>query len=124
MYGYNQICFQKKSLRAAIVAWAWMTGEWPDAVIDHINGDKRDDRWTNLRLATPAENNANKGMQKNNTSGFKGVVWLKNEGKWRAMLQRRRGEKGIYLGMFETAEEAHAAYVAEVRRVYGEFARV
>lgn len=122
--GYTQIAFGGISLRAGMVAWVYMTGEWPSLQVDHINCDRADDRWANLRLATAEQNAANKRALRTNTSGYKGVCYLKREGKWRAMLGAgRKHGSGIYLGMFDTPEEAHAAYVAKAREVYGEYAR-
>jgi len=103
------------------VIWLYMTGEWPgEHEIDHINNDSTDNRWTNLRLASPHQNQGNKRRSKHNTSGHKGVS-LHKSGKWRARISTRSGEIG--LGLFDTAEEAAEAYAAGARRFFGEFAR-
>lgn len=119
--GYNQIALARKSMRAAIVAWAWMTGSWPDRLIDHIDRNRSNDRWDNLRLATHSQNGGNKSIGSNNSSGFKGVVYIDGYAKpWRAMIGHQG--KAMYLGMFHTAEEANAAYVSMAGKVHGEFA--
>jgi hypothetical protein len=121
-HGYNQLCIDGKSYRASRVAWLWMTGEWPPHLIDHINRDRADDRWSNLRSATTTENNRNQGLRQNNRTGYRGVCFT--EGRYRAMLQYKRNGRcgGIFLGLFDTPQEAAAAYNAKAREVYGEFA--
>ncbi len=103
------------------VAWAMVTGEWPTMPIDHANGDFRDNRWDNLRKATQSQNCANRRKQSNNTSGFKGVNWSAPNNKWRAKI--KANGKHVHLGLFESAEAAHAAYTMAAHMFYGEFAR-
>lgn len=93
----------------------------PDALVDHINGNGLDNRKANLRVATNSQNLANRGAQRNNTSGFKGVTWNKAAGKWQASL-KLNGNRW-YLGLHNTAEDASAAYQEAARRAFGEFAR-
>lgn len=69
------------------LAWLWMTGEWPKDQIDHINGDRADNRWVNLRACTQAENQQNVGLTRRNTSGFMGVTWHPTEKKWQASIR-------------------------------------
>lgn len=87
---------------------------------DHINGNPLDNRRDNLRLATSSQNNANKGLRKDNTSGFKGVHFEKHIGKYRAQIKHA----GVLrrLGSFDTPEEAHGAYCTAAREIWGEFA--
>jgi hypothetical protein len=89
--------------------------------IDHINGDGLDNRWSNLRLATRAENIRNSRTKATNTSGFKGVSWHKRDRKWQAHIKINGRSKN--LGLFEAPEDAHAAYVAAAQKYHGEFAR-
>lgn len=86
--------------------------------VDHINGDSLDNRRSNLRLCSQSENLCNRGKQKNNSTGFKGVS--KHRNKWVASIQTAK--KGKYIGIFDTARDAALAYDAEARRVHGEFA--
>jgi hypothetical protein len=119
--GYRKIMIDRHSYLAHRLAWLWMTGKWPVAQIDHINLDKNDNHWSNLRLATNSQNCANRNAQRNNTSGFKGVYWHKLGRKWAAQIWVF-GEC-IYLGLFDTAEEAHAAYNVSALKYFGEFSR-
>lgn len=95
-------------------------GKRDGMMIDHIDGNKLDNRRSNLRFATAAQNQFNRGIGKKNTSGFKGVSLDKRSGKWMANI-RHSGKKN-YLGQFDTKELAAAAYDREARLHHGEFA--
>ena len=103
--------------RAARLAWFWMTATWPDSGIDHRNGIPSDDSWINLRQATQTQNNGNSRIRRNHAVGLKGVSFSKFTGRYKAHI----GSKQI--GRFDTAEEAHAAYVAAAKKYFSEFAR-
>ncbi len=75
--------------------------------IDHINGDRGDNRISNLRVVTSTENNRNKAINKNNTSGVTGVTWSKSRRKWIAQIHI--GKIGKALGGFDRVEDAIAA---------------
>lgn len=90
--------------------------------VDHINGDGLDNRRSNLRLATHAQNTRNRRRPRTNTSGFKGVHLHKSAGKWVAQITN--AGKYLYLGLFETPESAYAARVAASAELHGEFGRV
>lgn len=94
--------------------------QFPICETDHRNGDGLDNRRRNLRLATNSQNQANRGRQKNNKSGFKGVSWSAKEGKWRARIKVDYREK--FLGCFIDPRAAHAAYAAAAEKYFGEFA--
>lgn len=101
-----------KNYRAHRVAWALHYGDWPSGEIDHINGIKTDNRICNLRRADHSLNMQNlKKAQRNNKTGFLGV--FKREGKFKAVISLNR--KNIHLGLFNTAERAHAAYLKAKR---------
>lgn len=119
--GYRQIQIAGTMCRASRLAWLYVHGEWPPDQIDHINGNRADDRIANLRLADQSQNNANRRAPRTNTSGLKGVSFIPQSGKWQAHIQWRRAQKN--LGSFPTAEEAHAAYVAAARALFGDFVR-
>lgn len=119
---YVIISVDNKLYRAHRLAWLWMTGLWPEQFLDHINMDKHDNRWINLRAATKSQNMANRGPQRNNTSGFKGVVYYKQYKNWVSNIWKEG--KLHHIGYFNTAQEAHAAYSAAAIRLFGEFARV
>jgi hypothetical protein len=120
--GYRRIQFSGSLLGASRIIWKWMTGEDPVRDIDHINLNKDDNRWRNLRQATVSQNNANKRCPKTNKLGVKGVNWHKRSRKFRAEIR----VKGVlkHLGLFDTIEAAKEAYDAEAIRVFGEFARL
>lgn len=117
--GYRQIGIDGALIMEHKLAWLYVYGEWPNAQIDHINRDKADNRIANLRLATNSQNHINKGLQKNNTSGFKGVVWEPSLGKWRARIKVNGRNK--YLGVFASKEDAAGARRDAERRYFGEF---
>ena len=96
---------------------------WPTIHVDHINRDGLDNRRANLRLATGAQNQWNRKTGINNTTGAKGVAIFNNRGKifYRARITLHR--KRISLGLFETVEEASAAYEVAAKEMHGEFAR-
>lgn len=87
---------------------------------DHVDGDGLNNRRSNLRAATSSQNNANRGAQINNTSGYKGVSWDYQKQKWRAKIQSR-GET-LHLGCFCSRDVAARAYNYAARRLFGEFA--
>lgn len=118
--GYVDIRFNGSIYKAHRLAWFYHYGKWPDGEIDHINGVKSDNRISNLRLATRAENLRNIGRRNKNTSGYKGVSRVGN--KWQARITANM--KKIYIGLFDTREEAYAAYCKEAGKLHGDFANV
>src|ERR1044071_2910394 len=80
-FGYRILRIDGKLYRAGRLVWLYMTGEWPE-VIDHIDLDRANDKFNNLRDATYSQNGQNKRKQSNNTSGYKGVTYHKAAGKW------------------------------------------
>lgn len=88
---------------------------------DHKNGDGLDNRRSNLRNATTSENMRNQRKKANTASGLKGASWDSHAGKWRALI--RSCGKRQSLGMFDTPEQAHAAYCKAAPDFHGEFAR-
>lgn len=109
--GYFYIGIRKGQYASHRLAWVYMTGEWPKHEVDHIDGVKSNNAWSNLREATHKQNLENLALAKNNTSGFRGVTWFKQTQKWRAMIMHNL--KGIHVGYFDTAEEAGQAAAAK-----------
>ena len=116
---YQNITINDKAYPAHKLAWLYMTGEYPDCFIDHINRDSTDNRFSNLRKASYAENNRNKSMSRNNTSGYKGVNWHKHKNKWRAEI--RVNKTAITLGYFDNALDAHYAYIQASEKYHKQF---
>lgn len=92
------------------------------ASVDHIDGDGLNNRRANLRPATHAENMRNRKMQRNNTSGYRGVSWHSGSKKWRAKIKVDRQVR--HLGVFAKAEDAARAYDAAATIWHGEFKRL
>jgi len=92
--------------------------------VDHVNGDRLDNRKCNLRLCSHADNMRNKPKKKNNTSGYKGVYWHKKDENWHARIGYGKASRSLYLGSYSTAEQAAAAYNFAARCLHGEFARL
>lgn len=117
--GYVTICIAGKVYFAHRLAFLWVNGEAPSSElhVDHINGVRSDNRWVNLRLASPGENLQNqKGPRTNNSCGLLGVRWKAHAGKWSAQIAVK-GEVSN-LGHFDTKESAYAAYLEAKRRLH------
>lgn len=100
------------------LVWVYMHGKYPEKFIDHVNGIRSDNRMANLREADMLLNNQNrrKPNKNNHTSQLLGVSIRKSDGKFRARICHNR--KSIYLGNFDDAESAHAAYVEAKRTLH------
>ncbi len=120
--GYIHITVDGHRAYAHRLAWLYVHGEWPAQHIDHINGDVSDNRISNLRPATPQENQWNSKKPRTNTTGFKGVTRVKSSGRYIAQIHYANGSK--YLGSFLTAEEAHQAYAEASARLHGHYGRL
>lgn len=118
--GYLVIRVDGRRYRASRLAWLFMEGAWPPALVDHSNRIRSDNRWVNLRLATYEENNANASLRSDNASGFKGVSFHTLAAKWAACISVSGRTR--HLGMYASPEEASAAYQSAARQIRGEFA--
>ncbi|MBY0137494.1 HNH endonuclease [Paracoccus yeei] len=106
--GYVITTLFKRPLKVHRIAWALYHGAWPHSLIDHINGDKSDNRLENLRCVTNAENKQNIEKPASNTSGYMGVSFHKKSGRWAANIKVKG--KSQYLGLHDTPYAAHVAY--------------
>lgn len=92
----------------------------PNIQVDHRNGIKYDNQRNNLRACTKTQNSWNRPAQRNNKSGYKGVSRHADTGKWQALIGCNGAR--FHLGLFDSAEAAHAAYCAKARELHGEYA--
>lgn len=114
-HGYKRMWVGGRRIEIHRLACLYMTGKFPakGLEVDHINRDKLDNRWSNLRVVTKLQNNLNKGIQKNNKSGAVGVVKTKNN---TYIAQIGTNGNKIYLGTFDTMEAAVTARaIAEIK---------
>jgi HNH endonuclease/AP2 domain len=119
--GYKQTHCLGTNMLVHRIIWAMYHGRWPEATIDHINGNRLDCRIGNLREASQSQNSFNTKMRSTNKSGFKGVCFLAKLKKWGAFIHLNY--RTIWLGAHDTAEQAHEAYCAKLRELAGEFGR-
>jgi len=110
--GYLKIQINGQKHRANRLAWLWVHGEWPVGVVDHKDGNTKNDRFANLRDVTRIANQQNQ-RQAHKSSGTKLLGVSMHYGKYQARI--RIGGKQVRLGTFETAEAAHAAYLSAKR---------
>ena len=115
--GYIYIKIDGKKYKSHRLAWLYVYGNIPEKGLDHINEIKDDNSIVNLRLATDQENMQNVSNPRiDNTSGFRGVSWSKNTKKWRARIALNGKLK--HLGLFNTREKAHDAYLKAKREIH------
>lgn len=114
--GYRLIRIDNKLDYAHRIAWFYMTGNYPENLIDHINGNRDDNRFVNLRDVTSSVNLQNRKElnSKNTISGFAGVQ--KNHKKWQAIIWLNY--KRILIGSFLTKEDAHQAYLDKKTEIH------
>lgn len=119
--GYGRVKIDRKHYAAHRIAWALAHGQFPESDLDHVNGVRTDNRIENLRLATRSENQCNRGANKNNTSGQKGVNWNHGVSKWVARCAVNG--KRRHLGYFDDLTAATLAYKQAAAEMHGNFFR-
>ena len=119
--GYIYITIGRHRCLAHRLAWFYVNGEWPEKQIDHINNNRVDNTWSNLRLADQSENSCNGSLRTTNTSGYRGVSWSTAKRKWVASIVKNR--KQFKLGYFSCKHEAYSAYCKAARKLHGEYAK-
>lgn len=105
--GYKKLTVNGQQFYAHRLAWLYVHGVLP-TFIDHIDRNRSNNKIANLRAVSRSENQQNRVKQRNNTSGYKGVIYFKRTGRWRANIWV--GNVNHHIGYFGTAEEANAAY--------------
>ena len=104
---YRQVSIEGRSYQEHCVIWLYMTGHWPsypEENIDHIDRDKSNNIWNNLRIVSHSVNGHNAAIRSHNTSGHKGVALFKESNKWMAYISVNG--KRIHLGLFNLLEDA------------------
>lgn len=91
-------------------------------VVDHINGNKLDNRRENLRVCTQAENARNRKVTKRNKCGYKGIYWVERDKRWKGYIHVKG--KGLHLGYFKTLLEGAQAYDQAALKYFKEFAHL
>ena len=119
--GYLSGCVLSVKYQMHRLAWFYYYGEFPEDCIDHIDNDKANNKISNLRIANKSQNGVNRGLQKNNTSGFKGVYWVERLKRWVVYL--KKDKKPIYIGTFKDKLEAARAYDEALVARFGAFAK-
>lgn len=116
--GYIQISLGKRRFLGHRLAWLLVYGRWPVAEIDHINGDRTDNRIANLREATRQSNQENqrRAPSHNRSSGLLGASWSKKQKRWQSYIGVNGKKRG--LGYYATPEEAHEAYLTAKRQLH------
>ena len=117
-HGYRELTMAGKRYSEHRLAWKFVYGSDPCAAIDHINGNRTDNRIANLRLATRSQNAVNSRAPSKAKSGLRGVYKMYNKyGSYVCFNYKK-----LWLGLFDTPEEAHAAYCMKRRELFGDYA--
>lgn len=112
---YRQIRINGKNYYSHVLAWFYMTGKWPNHQIDHRDGFSLNNKFKNLREATNAKNQHNRKIApRNSSTGFLGVS--KDGNKFRAQIKVNM--ERVYLGVFDTPEDAYAKYLVAKRHLH------
>lgn len=115
---------KSRKVRAHHIVWMWVNGEWPKGEIDHINGNRDDNRIENLREASASQNRINKTIQRNNKTGFKWVRRHKDGyyyAEIAALPSMDMGRRRLHYSSHSTPEAAYAAACAAAKEIFGEW---
>lgn len=119
--GYRSISIDAQLYREHRLAWLYVTGREPLVEVDHVNGVKDDNRWTNLRQADRQQNTKNNSVRMDSTSGVTGVSWIERSQNYVAQITVNK--QYYLLGRFGNFEDAVAARRAAEKLYFGEFRR-
>lgn len=114
--GYYQVTTPYRNLRVHQICWYFIYGTWPKSLVDHIDGDKLNNKQGNLRLATLSQNSGNSKPHRDGSSTYKGVCYVKTTGMWMARCRDK------FLGNFTCEKEAALAYNYAASKVFGDYA--
>lgn len=120
--GYLVVGIKRRYYLAHRLIWKIETGQDPGGVVDHIDGNKLNNRFSNLRLATHGQNIQNSKLRVDNASGVKGVHWDVGHKKWRAVLTTNGNS--VRIGRFDSIYAARNAIEHMRAEMHGAFARV
>ena len=118
--GYIQVHLSGGRVPAHKIIWCMANGEMPE-MLDHINGNRADNQLSNLLVVTKRENNMNRAKRADNKSGFTGVRWHKQRGKWNARIKVDGRETS--LGMYDDFDMAKKARMQAEIKHFGEYSR-
>ncbi len=117
--GYVQIIIGKRKYKAHRLAWFYVHGEWPRERLDHEDNCQSNNRWDNIRPATHSQNMANRKLNSNSSTGYKGVS--ARDGRYRAYVNKDGFRH--WLGVYSTVEEAATVAASKALELHGAFAR-
>ncbi len=115
---YVLIMIDGRFYRAHRLAWLYIFGRWPKSFIDHKDGNRSNNRISNLREATSNQNNANRSRPRGR-SGYRGVSWHSRAKRWQAQIRKNGTQQ--HIGLFTDPREAAEAYQRAAREIHGEF---
>lgn len=118
--GHLAVSIGGKDYKVQVIIWLWMTGNWPQSMVDHRDRIKQNNKWDNLRLATRSQNAMNTKVRADNTSGHKGVFLVKKTSIYHAYIDVDK--KRISLGWGMTFDEAVKVRKAAEKKYHGKFA--
>lgn len=108
-HGYIIVRVDGREYRAHRLAWLYVNGCWPVEQVDHRDGDRQNNAFSNLRECNNAENSQNRRRRSDNASGFVGVTWDRQVCRWRSQI--KKAGRNVCLGFFDDPARAHSAYL-------------
>lgn len=118
---YRNVVVFGDRYKAHRLIWLMRTGSWPSGHIDHMDGNGLNNKWDNLREATPSQNAMNQKVRSDSASGCKGISYDKRRDMWYAYIDIDGSR--VHLGRHENKDEAVAVRLAAEKRYHGEYAR-
>jgi mRNA-degrading endonuclease RelE of RelBE toxin-antitoxin system len=119
--GYRYMAISKRLFLEHRLAWLYVTGEWPACQVDHVDGNRSNNAWYNLRASTVQQNRMNSLGQKSRTNPYPGV-YRTHKGNGRFAAQIKKDGEVMYIGVFDTAEDAYVARKSAEIELFGAYA--